>query len=444
MKKNLFILGLFCTALSFGFTACGDDEEPIAPPIDDGNSGGATSTVITATDAQAELENVAKKIESKINAEDYREIIELADFCEREFDGDDVAYPYNPYVAKLMRGVRTAVRGDVTAFATPRAAGEVYAGEELYGSWAWSESAGEWVMVDSNYKGLRYTFNYEGKECVVEVTESQKKYDVTYEEDGATDVVKVPATLNAGVKLAGRSLADLQVNVTELSQSGKKVALNSRLTVSKLTVNAEFADNNTTASVKGTLAIGGEQIMTAEASLDGAGLADDSFLYDEEFDGENNLNMAVAKVTLMNSVTVYAKADNKDTKLWPALDYEGYYSCSRWLNSDGEWEVSEWGNPNAEADAQVAAVAANDKVEARLAFENGTYVAPIKWQKALFYEYSYTWDTSKYEDYEWGIEPVIHFDNGAQFSFGEYFTESRFSNTIDLFENLGEEFNSFF
>ena len=93
----------------------------------------------------------------------------------------------------------------------------------------------------------------------------------------------------------------------------------------------------------------------------------------------------------------------------------------------------------ARLETQRAVDAANQYVQAAMFFKNSTYSVPLTWQ-AVHYDYSYP--GSYYYSGEWSAEPVLNFENGTTYTFGEYFTVARFQSLIAAYEELFGRFEN--
>ena len=89
--------------------------------------------------------------------------------------------------------------------------------------------------------------------------------------------------------------------------------------------------------------------------------------------------------------------------------------------------------------AQRAVEAANQYVQAAMFFKNSTYSVPLTWQ-TVHYDYSYP--GGYYYSGEWSAEPVLNFENGTTYTFGEYFTVARFQSLIAVYEELFGRFEN--
>ena len=137
---------------------------------------------------------------------------------------------------------------------------------------------------------------------------------------------------------------------------------------------------------------------------------------------------------IMDDISLNITADNNNG-LVDAFDYDGYYYYYQGDTVGSLESLKE----AARVKAQRAVDAANQYVQAAMFFKNSTYSVPLTWQTVL---YDYSYPGSYYYSGEWSAEPVLNFENGTTYTFGEYFTVARFQSLIAAYEELFGRFEN--
>lgn len=454
MKKHFFYPLLLAGCLGM-VTACGDDNDGTKDG-DDNGGGNVVENIVTADDAQREIDRVGKELIRKIDADKLKPVIELARFCDSEFNNDydepvwvyPEEHPLNPDygVRAIMRHISATAQGDFAGVVSLKRIVKTYALGDAFGIYTWDEDDCDWVKTPSTSE-LTFKFNHEGKACVVNVTKSGTEYTFTTRDDynGIDQRIKIPATTVATVTEGGVQLAKLTVNVPECNQGGKNYKLNARLEVSDYTIEGEASDNNSSVFATCYMSAGSERLAEGVFNVTGNKLADDEAFADDNVEVKD-LHTGKGTITLLNSISLNAEVDNT-AGLSDKLDYQMEWYHSEYFDSYmSEPSIYDDGDAaTVEADARAAADAANKDARSSLTFVNGSYVAPVEWEAYL--SYSYSWDNPGYDGYYsrgnyggWDIRPVIRFDNGSRYTFDDYFTAVRFSSLISAFESLARDF----
>lgn len=152
------------------------------------------------------------------------------------------------------------------------------------------------------------------------------------------------------------------------------------------------------------------------------------------FDGNANLKNGILGCNIMDDISLNITADNNNG-LVDAFDYDGYYYYYQGDTVGSLESLKE----AARVKAQRAVDAANQYVQAAMFFKNSTYSVPLTWQ-TVHYDYSYP--GGYYYSGEWSAEPVLNFENGTTYTFGEYFTVARFQSLIAVYEELFGRFEN--
>lgn len=448
MKKLLFYSMLFAGGMCLT-TACSDEENT------DGNGGdGTPSEIVTSTQAQQELDRVGRQLMEKVDADKLKPVIQLADFCDRTFfNDDDEVYPVEPDEVPLtsfMHNVKALAQGDIARIATKRMTKEIYDLSQYYATFTWDENAERWIE-SSNSEALVYKFNHAGSPCIVTVKGSGRTYEIARKDSTGYvfDTAKIPEHITATITEGSSTIAQMAINTTECDQDGKKFAINTAFTAAGYTIAAEMTDNNTQAQANVTFLSGNELLITAKCSLDGRDLADLDKIYNDQFP-ESDLHKAGLICDILNDVQIKISADNTDG-LSEKTDFDGYYYYYETKNpGDTATYVHKYSdNETAQRLAQTAADASNQYIKAALYFTNGTYCTPMKWQPYHMVYEDFEGDNgwggySIRKSGEWVIDPVMVFDGETTYTFGNFFTEARFSSLVEMYNDLMRDFDEIF
>lgn len=458
MKKALLYSLLFAGIIGMT-TSCGnDDDNSSGTGNDNGDNSGIIDvpqnaiTVNNAEDAQKEFDRVGRELLNKIDAEKFRSIITLAQFCEEEFFYDDYEeydpgyYPPYNGLNGIMRHISATAKGDFTGVTSIKRIAKTYGFGDYCGIYTWNAREEEWFKTESTDE-LTYKFNHEGKPCVVTVKNSGSEYTFAVKENNLSvrEYIKIPERLTATVTENGAVLASFNLNVAKCDQAGKGYQLDAEMNVSDYIIRGTVTDDNTTAQAKCNLTLNGEKLIEGEMEVNGNALADDSAFLDD-FDNKNVKN-GKATYSLLRSINLNVEADNR-SGLIDKLDFDGYYSYYEYKYDymDAPYIYSHSDKATAEREAREAADAANRYTTSSISFAKGDYRPRMEWEAYICYQYDYSWggtsgNYSRSESQEWDIRPVIIFDNDGRYSFENYFTETRFSSLITVFESLMNDFD---
>lgn len=459
MKKFLFYSLLVAGGMCLT-TACGDDEpEPITPPTeqppggsdDDDDPNNDTPSVSNDAQAQQELDRVGQELMNKIDADKFKPLIRLAQYCNDTFFADedemepDWGYdPTYPYAALkgMMGELRSVARGDIARMANRRMITKLYQLSEYYGTFTWNEDNKEWDETPNN-NALVYKFKHNGKDCECKITGTGRAYTWNWTEDDEKTRVEIPEHVTATVVEGNTVLAQLTVNTTTCDQDGHNYAIHTQLDAAGYSVKGEITDDNAKAQAQASLLLGNETLITGSCTVNGKHLADEE-QFKDDYDAAENLKTGEITLSLLNSIQVDIQADNR-TKDLQWLDYDGYYYYSEY-RYPGATEPSIYRDSDSEtakANAQKALDAINQYVTARLLFRNGGYTVPIAWDLKHSETHWGDSESSSYGYYGydgyWDVNPLMVF-NDATYTFDNYFTDVRFSSLIDMYNQLAEDF----
>ena len=456
MRKGCFNILFLATSLCAA-VACSDDgtPPPTTPPGGGDGEGGSNVPVATVEQAQQEIDRVSKAFMAKVDAEQLQPVVNLAAYCEQTFfSGDEYAENGGgaPYygLQQMANTFRKAASGDFTIVASYKRIGEIYSLTEYYGNWVWDETEKQWDQTDGSgtATALTYTFQHEGQTCVASVKGSGSTYTLqrTDSTGYVLETLEVPATVTASITKGGQALAEFVVNITRCELEGKVLEMNSTFTVGNLKAEGTLSDNNTEANAGITLyANGNEQLARMACNVNGNNLADAEVIEGGYFDGQNDLKAGTVACNIMESMSINFTADNYDRTLADAFDFDGYYYYNEYHYSymDTTYVYAYSSNEESLAKATAAAQTANSKVQAGLYFANSTYSTPVTFAPVHYEYYNYEWHDpddpgsySKSYSGKWDIEPLLNFQDGTTYSFGQYFTSTRFTSIIEVYNEL--------
>lgn len=450
MKKTFLCSLLFMGCLCLT-TSCGDDDDAVTPTTPTGPGGdNSQGSIIVASDQQAqqELDRVGKALLNKVDANKFKPLINLAQYCEDTFYEDDSYYdPYYPYASpsqalRMLTGeLKTMARGNIARLTNRRMITQLYQLTDYYATYTWSEAAREWIET-SNSNALTYKFQHNGVPCECTVTASGQTYSWTWKEDGDKTTVKIPENVTATLTEGGNTLARIVVKTTKCDQTAHQYAVSAQLDAAGYSVLGQITANDTQVQASAALKLGSETLIQGACAVNGKHLTDENY-YNEDYDGHANIGKGEITLNLLSSVAIKLTADNS-TQASRYLDYDGTYGYNEyyyeWLDEPQRYEYSS--SVAAKAEVQRALNAINQYTNSLLYFANGGYTVPIQWELVNdedIWEYNYGDGYSKGCDGSWDIQPLMAF-NGSTYTFDSYFTDIRFSSLIDTFEQLVNDF----
>lgn len=465
MKKILFYSLLLAGCLSMT-TACSNDDNESEETTTPGSGGsdqgdnGTPTTVSTAEDAQREFDRVGQAFLNKIDADKFKPVITLAQYCldtfvdrdavDREPDEviDSPDYDGTGWTLKnIMSHISSTAKGDFAGVAVAKRIVETYSFSDYTGIFTWNEYMEKWDE-ESATDELVYKFNHEGKPCVVTVKTNgtEHTWAIKNEQGTTTEYVKVPASLTATVTENGTTLASFNLNVPQCDQNGKSYSLNAQLKVSDYTIAGEVTNNNNTAKATYSMLLNDEKLLDGTAEVNGSSLADDDMFIRDEFEKEN-LKKGTATCSILSSINLNIQADNTNALLLDALNFDGcYYRTENGYGNGTPYIYQYSDKETAEREAREAAGAANSYLTSNITFAQGDYTPRVEWEAYITEEYNYSWGTEGYGSYgksekiEWAIRPVIVFDNDGRYSFENYFSDSYFNSLASIFWTLMDDF----
>ena len=443
MKKLFYYPMILMAGLCLA-TACSDDDNP--PPAGEAEGGG--TPVNSMEEAQQEITSVGQALAARIDVARLEPAVSLADYCLNTFFSDEsieingASGPDYPFYS-LMRTIGDCAQGDITKLASKRAIGDIYRLSDYYGTWVWDDNDMQWNELDpGSSSSMTYQFYYEGQTCVVEVAGSGNEFDFVREDSTGyiySETYKVPATITATVKQGGTQIASLTVNTTACNFAGKTYAANVTFETGGYSITASIDDKNTSAVANAELRDESGVLISMQNNLSGNNLGNiEAFEY-EYFDGENDVKAGTLAYNILGRISLNISADNNAGDLTDAFNYYGYYMYYEGDTIGTLESVRE----DARRRAQAAADKANQYSDAKLFFNGSSYSVLVKWQPTLKYEQNYTNSDGVIYAHsgEWGVEPILNFEDGTTYGMEQYFTEERFRPLLDTFQGLADQFD---
>lgn len=437
MKRKNWLSILCCGIMALNTISCQD-----STGTENTGGSGDGAIVITSEDAQKELDRVGKDLMQNINLEKVKPVVELTDFCLHEFPEFQDAIDEIP-VYFIMRQTQNVIDGDLTSIATKQFVRSMYHYSDYFGTYEWNGQ--EWEKRENN-KNLELLFTHDGKSCKVLIEKNGNDLTIDdqtfFPENGLEeDVIVIPQTVSAKVYEDDRLMVGITLDTKKFEN--KDYLIDTELNIlDYYRATGSLTSNSSQAGIAATLKVEDKTLLSAELQANGENMADYDQMINNSMD-YNDIHAVSMTLNIMNSVQLKASS-SKPSVLVDSLKFDGeYYVYS--VNKNGKDSViyaSYQTKEEAKIKATQAAKTATNHLSSALYFKNSTYTAPVKWE-AYFDEYyndTYTWDGATYHDEagSWEIEPIIIFD-GHSYSFGQFFTESRFQSLIDTFEDLCKE-----
>ncbi|MBO7189381.1 MAG: hypothetical protein J6V55_02210 [Alistipes sp.] len=431
MKRLLTSLALCAMALTT-FSACTPKEttqEPAPTP---------SVSELTPDEHKQKLEDIAIELVDEFNPSDFELLanafISLSEYLyTEEWDDESQEYP----VEQMARALKTKSMGDLTKAAT---------------------RASEQFIFDLNngaieLDGLRFVIDEDG-EVYYEELESTGRVEVTWDNavvlftwgenngqytytDEAEDieyVVKVPAYVNASLKIDGvehlnvnaepavTNNDDLALNLTIKIYGGYEITNAANVTNEKVTYNSSFKKNaKTLISNSAELYINGlttpENWISEYTNEDEYGneytetyLSLDESVYETMTNGQFRCD--ILKLSIIGSgdfkeiLTEMETLNNESTTYNDIAYYEAYSDIL-----------------NKHTDIVAVYNDTNEKIANVIT-------------QGFYYEEEYIEDGTSYVEIGCGVEPILVFPDGSKFSLEEFFTADSFEDLIEHLEDI--------
>jgi hypothetical protein len=418
MKKLKWMLPCACIAL-FSLAACSDDA-----------SKENQFTNLTPDEHKEKLEQIGLDAISKINPQDHELLLETSDYFIEIADDGDLNIDRNntavQAVAQLFKSVtqvcRTSNVGAMSRYAN--ADNDLYAAAQYFGIYTYDPSNHTWTRTDSNNAlELHFTFNNQAAIISISKSGNETKVDL-FENDGTNYQAMVPEHAVATMQLGNTELCKFNIDMT-VNNSTRSADIVCNLNANNYIFQANTHADQTKANCTFSLNVKGEELIKAEASVNGQNMTNDDKINDiinENGKVEDLFNNANAQINIMQEAVI--KTSCTDIKgLANALD-----------NLADQYPSWEEQRSQLYIDKQAGLY--NQYVTAELYYtDSDNAIAELKMQSHFVDD-----DYNAY--YE--LDPVITFvSDESTFSLGSYFDDVSFNDLIDSAEALSDQYKEY-
>lgn len=433
--KRLFTSLALCAMALATFTSCDNiitktDPEPSPIP------GGTTTSELTPDEHKQKLEDIALELVDEFNPADFETLagalLSLEEYLYTdEWEDESEEYP----VEQMSRALETKSMDDFTKAVTR--ASKQFIFDLNDGSF---ELDGLRLVIDEygegEYEELESTGSVEvtWDNAVVVFTwgENNGQYTYTDEEADVEYEVKVPAYVNASLKIDGvehlsvkvepavKNNDDLTLNLTIKIYGGYEITNSINATNEKATYNSSVKKNS-------------KSLISNSAELYINGLTTpENWIYQYTYEDDWGEEYTETYISLDDSVyKTMANGQFRCDILTLSIIGSGDFDKMR--KEVNELESNEEISEEAYMEAYAAII---NKYSTIIAAYNDTNekIADVI-VEGYYYEEEYFEDGTHYVSIGYGIEPILVFPDGSKYSLEEFFTADSFSN---LMERLGE------
>lgn len=418
MKKLRWMLPCACMAL-FSLTACSDDK-------------GTESkfTNLTPDEHKEKLEQIGLDVIAKINPEDHKLLLETSDSFFEIADNSDLTIDRNEdavqAAAQLIKSVTQVCRTfNVGAMANYTAAdNDLYSAAQYFGIYTYNSSEQRWTKSSSN-DALELHFTSNGQPAVIKISKSgnETKVDL-FKEDGTNYQAMVPEHATATMQLGDTELFKFNIDMNA-DNSARSADIVCSLNASNYIFQADTHADTSTATCTFSLNAKGEELINAEAKVNGTDMTDDdkiNDIIDGNGDAEDLFKSADAQINIMQEAVIKASCP----------DIQGLVNATDSLSD----QYPSWEEQNSQPYNEKKAGLYNQYVTAELYYTDGdNAIAELKMQSHFVEDYY----NSYYE-----LEPVITFvSDESTFSLESYFDDISFNDLIDSAEHLSDQYKEY-
>ena len=313
---------------------------------------------------------------------------------------------------------------------------------------SWDAENGEWVMGKTDDQSVKCSWS-DGYAAVVTWSNSSKLYDLKLDYENYDEIFKVyiPSEIKLVISQNGGELISVTVkpNYTDKYTIAPNVSIS---TYAGYTLTSTNKADRTGISSEATFKKGSIELLSYNAAVAINDITDvDSWLAKHEDEWSDGYNEYVEEWYYMDADAAFRGAKTGscrinilDISIAATGDFKGVveevYELDE-IDGDKEW-----------TDAFVNMV--NERATAK-AFYRGTNTAlcDIVAQTGVREYEDYYYDEATGE-IVYGVisdpefEPIMVFEDGTKFSFGSFFTERKFKEAIEAFENLVNDFDDLY
>lgn len=438
---KVFAYAFVAAAVSFGMTACGDDDpkDPGTDPLPDGPDQPVVDGILSPEESKEYIEETALQFMDLFKTADQQALVDVADYVNNHYTdleapeewtkliGDDYVEPYPYYSpAAMAKAIKKAVKtGDYAAIA--RAAETIYRFSDFTGVF---EPAGNQWKKTGDSSDIIFRFQGPKGQCELKAAAANGEWDYNYTDDYYPEdnfTVKVPKRLTVvfteGATTHVSAVVDNNVNI-----KGQAISVKADVTAANIHAVADVNGTSSKISETQALAVNGTTYQTSEAALYGSKMLDPETLQaidEEEIDINSIFKNAEAKATLMNRVFISATAKN----FGALADLDTYYD--NW-NDDGQQQTKE----QAEALCKQACKVINDNVKGELRYTGNDAVQATIEAYPYFYDDPYWW--------EYEVSARVKFGDGSSQTFDELLDNTDFTTVENKWKSLVRAYKNLF
>ena len=451
MKHKFFSFALMALAMSFTFSACGDDakdeknDDDSGVVVPDGNdekddeSGKKDDETdvnvadISSKEQKEVLEQTAMNLLDKINANDFKQLTDVVEYY-KENIAYKRHYSYSSYSYEYT-GVDTEAIEDWFETAVKACEGDMsnnvqknlYIAANFKGRFVAGKTAWEYKGASD---GLEFQFtDQNGKTCTLKIVASdiykkvhfsgldekkwqwdgnrevQRRYENSF---GVPETVNVTFTQGSSTLVSAKVTTSLTISGTDvdLGKDSYEVTANVDVLGYKFVIEKVQYTQGQKAYVSMKVLKNSETLITLKAEANGK----------VQMAGDNVELRESGRVAINIDVLgkVQAIGEIKD------LDKEINF-CDAAKDAETENEI------------QTAVSNANDLLNVGLYYDG-------KSKRQAFVKWNYTSYRSRYGYEYYELEPAIYFNDDTSYSFGDYFDKTYFKKVIDKFNYLISDF----
>ncbi len=408
-----------------------------------------TGDPLTPNESRAKLEKIGRELITIANPDRQKELLNVIN--EFYLIAEDLEIQYGEAPAKaanaFLQPMLQACKGNVKAAADYSVVKDTYyiGLDEALG--IYTHNGASWTYEESD-KVLELRFKVDGQNTVFSVVPSGQTYEYSvvdkwegsisgtkYED---TYIVKVPGTINGSVTKGTETLASLSVNGQYKVGGQEPVFSDVKLIMGPydITAHAYVGTENVISRV--IFKVDGRTILNTKAEAKGNFNLDPDFYLNEDPEIDTYTGFIG-----LSSVEIVAKV--LDLRLFAQSsgipDFERNFINLMEAASDQDSGFSGYGTPYTLSQNHVKKMASliNNNITNGASYENGPVFAKVEFI-AQYYDYLY-FQGHTVPGYD--LEPVLVFeDDGAKFSFYDFFDENIFFNVIDDYEALLDQISN--
>lgn len=414
--RKLFKWVLPCLCMTALTVGCNDDNgEP--------ERQGKPVTELTPDENKKELEDIGRKLLSKVTPADHETLIltatrfiEISDELEIESKA-----PRNvPAVMQTISAICS--KSDLGKMLTfTRSSSDLYKAAQYYGIYTYNETTKVWDRTNSDDR-LEFRYKFNSKDAVIKLVASGNETNVEINDD---EQVAIPENVSLVATLGATELCKVTV-ATQLDNNQHTARVEAELSASGYTFHVVTDASGSVISGICYLGKGDEILIAAQAEVNGKNMTNPS---DDDIDNPQNMfRKASTQISILDDMNISASCS----------DIKGLADELDNIDHSGDQNGNKY---NDEKSTKAEANLYNKYMAVDMRY-NGSdaVIAKFNFQAYLDYSYSYNDHSREY----WEIEPIITFtQDNSSYSMDDYFDETSFQSLIDMAEDLYDEYESY-